>query len=87
MAGSSADRGDASRGALSLAVFLHEVGHHVIGFDRYKQRCEEEYHVWAGPWKKCDGWGSSQMHASWIAFSARCSLREQGDAARIEAGA
>ncbi|HWE02867.1 MAG TPA: hypothetical protein VG326_10705 [Tepidisphaeraceae bacterium] len=34
------------RGALSLAVFLHEVGHHVIGFERYKQRCEEEYHVW-----------------------------------------
>lgn len=31
---------------ISLAVFLHEVGHHVIGFDRYKRRCEEEYHVW-----------------------------------------
>ena len=31
---------------LSLAIFLHEVGHHAIGFDRYKQRCEEEYHVW-----------------------------------------
>ncbi|MDB5333131.1 MAG: hypothetical protein JWP03_4282 [Phycisphaerales bacterium] len=31
---------------LSLGIFLHEVGHHVIGFDHYKQRCEEEYHVW-----------------------------------------
>lgn len=31
---------------ISLAIFLHEVGHHVIGFDRYKKRCEEEYHVW-----------------------------------------
>src|SRR5579862_1573797 len=31
---------------LSLSIFLHEVGHHVIGFDRYKHRCEEEYHVW-----------------------------------------
>jgi hypothetical protein len=31
---------------LSLAIFLHEVGHHVIGFDRFKKRCEEEYHVW-----------------------------------------
>lgn len=31
---------------ISLAVFLHEVGHHVIGFDLYKRRCEEEYHVW-----------------------------------------
>lgn len=34
------------RTPISLAIFLHEVGHHVIGFDRYKRRCEEEYHVW-----------------------------------------
>jgi hypothetical protein len=34
------------RTPISLAVFLHEIGHHVIGFDRYKRRCEEEYHVW-----------------------------------------
>jgi len=34
------------RSPLSLAIFLHEVGHHVIGFEHYKQRCEEEYHVW-----------------------------------------
>jgi len=32
--------------ALSLGIFLHEVGHHVIGFDKYKRRCEEEFHVW-----------------------------------------
>lgn len=31
---------------LSLSIFLHEVGHHVIGFDQYGRRCEEEYHVW-----------------------------------------
>jgi hypothetical protein len=31
---------------ISLAIFLHEVGHHVIGFEKYKRRCEEEYHVW-----------------------------------------
>ena len=31
---------------ISLSIFLHEVGHHVIGFDRYKRRCEEEYHAW-----------------------------------------
>ena len=31
---------------ISLAIFLHEVGHHVIGFEAYKKRCEEEYHVW-----------------------------------------
>jgi len=31
---------------ISLAIFLHEIGHHSIGFERYKRRCEEEYHVW-----------------------------------------
>ena len=31
---------------ISLAIFLHEVGHHAIGFEKYKRRCEEEYHVW-----------------------------------------
>jgi len=34
------------RTPLSLSIFLHEVGHHAIGFQRYKRRCEEEYHVW-----------------------------------------
>ena len=34
------------RTPISLAIFLHEVGHHVIGFRRYRKRCEEEYHVW-----------------------------------------
>lgn len=34
------------RTPISLSIFLHEVGHHVIGFDRYRTRCEEEYHVW-----------------------------------------
>ncbi len=31
---------------ISLAIFLHEVGHHAVGFESYKKRCEEEYHVW-----------------------------------------
>lgn len=34
------------RGPVSVAVFLHEVGHHAIGFDRYKPRCYEEYKAW-----------------------------------------
>src|ERR1700690_2636967 len=34
------------RTPISLAIFLHEVGHHAIGFEKYKKRCEEEYHVW-----------------------------------------
>jgi len=34
------------RTPLSLSIFLHEVGHHVIGFRRYRLRCEEEFHAW-----------------------------------------
>lgn len=34
------------RTPISLAIFLHEVGHHAIGFSTYKHRCEEEYHAW-----------------------------------------
>jgi hypothetical protein len=34
------------RTPISLAIFLHEVGHHAIGFETYRKRCEEEYHVW-----------------------------------------
>lgn len=35
------------RGPMSAAVFLHEIGHHAIGFNRYRPRCLEEYHAWA----------------------------------------
>ncbi len=34
------------RGPVSCAVFLHEIGHHAIGFETYKPRCLEEYHAW-----------------------------------------
>jgi hypothetical protein len=34
------------RTPISLAIFLHEVGHHVIGFAKYRRRCEEEWHAW-----------------------------------------
>lgn len=34
------------RGPVSAAIFLHEIGHHAIGFDTYKVRCVEEYHAW-----------------------------------------
>lgn len=34
------------KGPMSVAVFLHEVGHHAIGFDVYSPRCLEEYHAW-----------------------------------------
>lgn len=46
------------RTPLSLAIFLHEVGHHAIGFDRYRRRCEEEYHAWA--------WALTRMRAAGV---------------------
>ncbi|MDG2201451.1 MAG: hypothetical protein P8K80_09770 [Phycisphaerales bacterium] len=43
------------RGPMSCVVFLHEVGHHAIGFGRYKPRCLEEYKAWE--------WALDQMQA------------------------
>ncbi len=34
------------RGPMSAAVFLHEIGHHAIGFNRHKPRCLEEHYAW-----------------------------------------
>ena len=34
------------KGPMSCAIFLHEVGHHAIGFTTFKPRCLEEYHAW-----------------------------------------
>lgn len=34
------------RGPMSCVVFLHEVGHHAIGFGRYRPRCLEEQMAW-----------------------------------------
>jgi hypothetical protein len=34
------------RGPMSAAIFLHEIGHHAIGFGTYKPRCLEEFHAW-----------------------------------------
>ncbi len=34
-------------GPVSCAIFLHEIGHHAIGFGRYRPRCLEEYYAWA----------------------------------------
>ena len=34
------------KGPMSVAIFLHEIGHHAIGFATYKPRCLEEYHAW-----------------------------------------
>lgn len=55
------------RGSLSLAIFLHEIGHHVIGFERHKHRCEEEYYVWQ--------WALSEMRRIGIEPDARVQNR------------
>jgi hypothetical protein len=34
------------KGPMSCAIFLHEVGHHAIGFHVFKPRCLEEYKAW-----------------------------------------
>ncbi len=34
------------KGPVSCAIFLHEIGHHAIGFGAYRPRCLEEYHAW-----------------------------------------
>ncbi len=34
------------KGPVSCAVFLHEIGHHAIGFGTFQPRCLEEYHAW-----------------------------------------
>ena len=57
------------RTPISLAIFLHEVGHHVIGFDRYKRRCEEEYHAWV--------WAIRKMRELGVEPDARVQRRVQ----------
>jgi hypothetical protein len=54
---------------ISLAIFLHEVGHHAIGFNTYKKRCEEEYHVWV--------WALNQMRQFGVMPDQRCHKRFQ----------
>ena len=31
---------------ISLSIFLHEIGHHAVGWNRFSTRAEEEYRVW-----------------------------------------
>ena len=45
------------RGPMSAAVFLHEIGHHAIGFHTYKPRCLEEYHAWRFAKEQMRAWG------------------------------
>lgn len=51
------------RSPVSAAIFLHEIGHHAIGFRRYAQRCLEEHYVWQ--------WAFREMHARGIPVTRR----------------
>ncbi|MGA2229321.1 MAG: hypothetical protein ABSH22_00200 [Tepidisphaeraceae bacterium] len=52
---------------ISLSIFLHEIGHHAIGFEKYKKRCEEEYHVWL--------WALAEMKRCGVEPDARVKRR------------
>jgi hypothetical protein len=52
---------------ISLAIFLHEVGHHAIGFDTYPHRCQEEYQAWV--------WAIHQMRLLGVDPDARVHRR------------
>lgn len=55
------------KGPMSAAVFLHEVGHHAIGFNIYRPRCLEEYHAWR--------WSLEQMQALGLNITGGVRLR------------
>jgi len=45
------------RSPVSAAIFLHEVGHHAIGFKRYESRCLEEHYVWQWTFREMEARG------------------------------
>jgi hypothetical protein len=51
------------RSPVSAAIFLHEVGHHAIGFKRYESCCLEEHYVWQ--------WTFREMEARSIPITPR----------------
>ncbi len=44
------------RGPVSAAVFLHEIGHHAIGFNVYRPRCLEELKAWCFSLDQMEAW-------------------------------
>ncbi|RMH13845.1 MAG: hypothetical protein D6695_02870 [Planctomycetota bacterium] len=44
------------KGPVSASVFLHEIGHHAIGFGTYRPRCLEELHAWCFALDQMDAW-------------------------------
>lgn len=58
------------KGPMSVAVFLHEIGHHAIGFNVYKPRCLEEYHAWR--------WALEAMEAHGLNITPQVRYRMHG---------
>lgn len=58
------------KGPMSAAVFLHEIGHHAIGFGTYSPRCLEEYQAWK--------WSLEQMELNGlnVTDAVRARMRE-----------
>ena len=50
------------RSPVSAAIFLHEVGHHAIGFRRYASRCLEEHYVWQWTFREMESRGIAITH-------------------------
>lgn len=44
------------KGPMSAAVFLHEIGHHAIGFNTYSPRCLEELYAWRFALSEMERW-------------------------------
>ncbi len=57
------------RGPMSCVIFLHEVGHHAIGFHVYKPRCLEEYYAWE--------WAMKAMEANDVRITANVLKRRE----------
>ena len=66
---------------LSASIFLHEIGHHAIGFGVYKPRCLEEYHAWMYSLQQMQEWNievtdkvKTRVHRS-LRYAARKAIR------------
>ena len=66
---------------LSASIFLHEIGHHAIGFGVYKPRCLEEYHAWMYSLQQMQEWNievtdkvKTRVHRS-LRYAARKAMR------------
>ncbi len=57
------------RGPMSCAIFMHEVGHHAIGFARQRLRCMEEHLAW--------DWAIREMTARGLSVTDRVRKRRE----------